>query len=390
MARNGFLCENSGMTEPEYIDSLERLEPVLRHLSKKARLAVDLEADSYHHYGDRLCLLQIATDQKAFLVDPLALGDGILGLAPIFADARKEKVFHDGDYDGRMLMRSLGVRPQNIFDTMLAARLLGKTNVGLAPLLEEYFGIQQNKYYQKADWSRRPLAPALLEYAALDTAYLLRLRDRLEAELKAKGRLQWAREEFRLLLESLEPMPKRAANFMRVKGARRLTPRQLAILQALLEWRESLARRMDVPPFKVIGNERLLKIAEECPRSQHRIDQSPNLTEKQKRLYRKGIVKAVDEAMQLPEEELPSFPVSQRGRPDHRAERVLAKLKSWRDRMAGQLGMDPGVLLPNAALSELSRSRPADEKELASMDIMKKWQCGLLGAEVLELIRKVR
>lgn len=390
MANNDWLCKNSGMTEPEYIDSLERLEPVVRYLSKKARLAVDLEADSYHHYGDRLCLLQIATDQKAFLVDPLALGDGVLGLAPIFADPRREKVFHDGDYDGRMLMRGLGVRPQNIFDTMLAARLLGKSTVGLAPLLEEYFGIQQNKHYQKADWSTRPLAPALLEYAALDTAYLLRLRDRLEAELKAKGRLQWAREEFRLLLENLEPMPERAANFMRVKGARRLTSRHLAVLQALLDWREALARRMDVPPFKVIGNERLLKIAEECPRSQHRVDASPNLTEKQKRLYGKGVLKAVEEAMRLPEEELPAFPASRRGRPDHRAERVLIKLKGWRDRAAGELEMDPGVLLPNAALSELSRIRPADAKELASMAIMKKWQCELLGAEVLEIIRKVR
>ncbi len=378
------------MIEPEYIESVEALEPVVRHLSKKARLAVDLEADSYHHYGDRLCLLQIATDQKAYLVDTLALGDGTLALAPIFADPRKEKVFHDGDYDGRMLMRSLGVRPQNIFDTMLAARLLGKSTVGLAPLLEEYFGIQQNKHYQKADWSTRPLAPALLEYAALDTAYLLRLRDRLESELREMNRLDWAREEFRLLLESLEPMPERAANFMRVKGARRLTARELAVLQALLEWREALARRIDVPPFKVIGNERLLKIAEECPCSQHRIDTSLNLTEKQKRLYGKGIVRAVEEAMLLPEEDLPSFPVSQRGRPDHRAERVLAKLKGWRDRKAEQLKMDPGVVLPNAALSELARRRPADEKELTALGIMKKWQRAQLGAEVLDIIRKVR
>ncbi len=378
------------MKEPEYIDSLELLEPVLRHLSKKARLAIDLEADSYHHYGDRLCLLQIATDQKAFLVDTLALGDGVLALAPVFGDARREKVFHDGDYDGRMIMRSLGVRPQNIFDTMLAARMLGKPTVGLAPLLEEYFGIQQNKHYQKADWSIRPLAPALLEYAALDTAYLLRLRDRLEGELREKGRLSWAREEFRLLLESLEPMPERVANFMRVKGARKLTPRQLAVLQYLLEWRETLARRIDVPPFKVIGNERLLNLAEESPRSQRRVDQSPNLTEKQKRLYGKGITHAVEEAMQVPEEDLPAFPVSQRGRPDHRAERVLVKLKGWRDRTAAQLGMDPGVLLPNAALSELSRRRPADEKELADMAILKKWQLNLLGVEVLEIITNVR
>ncbi len=378
------------MIEPEYIESTSGLESVIKHLAKRSRLAVDLEADSYHHYGDRLCLLQIATEQKAYLVDPLALGDAILALAPIFADPRKEKVFHDGDYDGRMLMRNLGVRPQHIFDTMLAARMLGKPNVGLAPLLEEYFGIQQNKHYQKADWSARPLAPALLEYAALDTAYLLRLRDRLEAELKEKGRLGWAREEFQLLLESLEPMPERAANFTRVKGARKLTQRQLAVLQALLEWRETLARRMDVPPFKVIGNERLLKLAEECPRSQRRIDASGTLTEKQKRLYGKGIAHAVEEAMQIPEVELPSFPASQRGRPDHRAERILAKLKGWRDRIASQMAMDPGVLLPNAALSELARRRPADERELEEMAVMKKWQCELLGAELLELIRKVR
>ncbi|MHB8781164.1 MAG: ribonuclease D [Candidatus Geothermincolia bacterium] len=378
------------MKRAKYITDVGDLGELEESLAAAPRLAVDLEADSFHHYGDRLCLLQISTGKRIFLVDVLELGEASLMVAPFLADASKEKVFHDADYDGRMLLRSLGVRPSNVFDTMIAARILGKPNVGLASLLDEYFGVKLEKQYQRADWSHRPLGPEMIDYAALDTAYLLQLRDRLERELKQQKRLEWAREEFELLMESLEPIPERAPSFRRVKGAGHLTQRELAVLQALLEWRETLARRKDVPPFKVIGNERLLKLAQDKPRNSRAIDSNQSLTPKQQRLYGKGIVEAVQHGMQLPEEDLPTWPATVRQRPDHKAERLIVRLKSWRDQKAADLEMDPGVLLPNALLGHLARSRPATREALEESGFLKKWQRELLGDEILELMKPPR
>jgi ribonuclease D len=376
------------MMRPDYVASVEEFGEIEEHLAAATRLAIDLEADSFHHYGDRLCLLQIATRKRVFLIDALALGEGTLALAPYLVDQACEKVFHDADYDGRMILRNLGVRPSNIFDTMIAARMLGKQNVGLAPLLEEYFGVKLEKQYQKADWSHRPLQPALLEYAAADTTYLLPLRDKLEKELQKRGRLTWAREEFDLLVSGLEPIPERTASFLKVKGAGKLYPRELAVLQALLEWRDTLARRKDVPPFKVIGNERLIKLSQDKPHSSRAVENSPQLTPKQKRLYGKAILRAVQEALEVPEDELPSYPQPVSRRPDHKAERVMARLKAWRDRRAADLEMDPGVLLPNALLSQLARSRPETAEELEGSGVLKDWQKELLGNELLDLIKK--
>ena len=365
------------MIDFEYVDDTAALREMLIHLRGVDRISVDLESDSYHHYAEKIALLQISDGETIFILDPFNLD--LERVAPLLREKSIEKVFHDVDYDGRMLLTFLGVKPEPVFDTMIAARILGKEKVGLADLLCEYFDIELDKGFQKADWSRRPLGREMLEYAALDVAYLGRLRDSLAADIAAAGRADWAREEFDRLLGNLEPMPARKATFTRVKGARNLSPRQLAVLQKLLEWREEVAERMDVPTFKVIGTERLLHIAEKQPRSRRGLEASQILSERQAARFAGDIMRAVDMGMKVPDTKLPGFPKPVHQRRDFAAEKILKEFKKARDRRAEELGLDPGFLLPNAVLKALARQKPADLREIEESGLLKRWQMGAMG-----------
>ncbi len=365
------------MIDFEYVDDTKTLRETITHLRGFDRVSVDLESDSYHHYAEKIALLQISDGERIFVLDPFSLDMG--HVAPLLQDKSTEKVFHDVDYDGRMLLTFLGVKPEPVFDTMIAARILGKEKVGLADLLSEHFDIAMDKGFQKADWSRRPIPREMLEYAALDVAYLGRLRDRLAADIADAGRADWAREEFDRLLASLEPMPAKKASFTRVKGARGLSPRQLAVLQELLEWREKTAERMDVPAFKVVGTERLLHIAEQQPRSRRALEASRILSERQMARFANGIMRAVDKGTKVPDAGLPRFPKAVHQRRDFAAEKILKEFKKVRDSRAEELGLDPGFLMPNAVLKALARMKPADLHEVEESGLLKRWQMRMMG-----------
>lgn len=350
---------------------------MLDHLRDGRRISVDLESDSYHHYAEKIALMQICDGESIFILDPLSVDPA--PLVSLLKDKSKEKIFHDVDYDGRMLLTFLGIKPDPIFDTMIAARILGKEKVGLADLLAEYFGVSADKSFQKADWSRRPLSREMLEYAALDVAYLIDLRDLLAAEMKNIGRMDWAGEEFTRLVENLDPMPEKKASFIKVKGARDLSPRQLAVLQKLLEWREAKARSMDLPTFKVIGTERLLKIAELRPRGRRKLEESRILSERQSARFGGEILKAVEKGAKIPDAKLPGFPAPVHQRRDFYAEKLLRRFKGARDRRAEELGLDPGFLLPNASLKAVARQKPADLRELRESGPLKRWQIDIMG-----------
>ena len=364
------------MTDFKYVGEPPALREAIKRLSGCRSISVDLESDSYHHYSEKIALVQVCGDGSIFIMDPLAVD--LSPLSDLLADAGIEKVFHDVDYDGRMLLTFLGVKPAPVFDTMIAARVLGKERVGLADLLAEYFGLSLDKKFQKADWSRRPLGGEMLEYAALDVAYLASLRDALAAELEKAGRMYWAREEFERLVEGLEPMPARSADFTRVKGARDLSPRRLAVLRELLLWREERARESDVPSFKIVGNDRLLRVAEECPRSRAQLAAAKILSDRQIARFGTDILKAVERGMRTPRESLPSFPPATHQRRDFTAEKILRELKACRDRKAEELGMDPGFLLPNAVLKAVARLKPADAAALEESGLLKGWRLGVM------------
>jgi ribonuclease D len=357
-------------------------------LRGSSRISVDLESDSYHHYAEKIALMQICDGESIFILDPLSVDPA--PVASLLKNGSKEKVFHDDDYDGRMLLTFLGVKPDPIFDTMVAARILGKDKVGLADLLAEYFGVAADKGLQKADWSRRPLSREMLEYAALDVAHLIELRDILAAEIEGLGRTDWAREEFSRLVGNLEAIPEKKASFTKVKGARSLTPRQLAVLQKLLEWRETKAKRMDLPTFKVIGTERLLKIAETRPRSRRELERSGALSERQAARFGGDVLKAVQKGSGIPDNKLPRFPAPVHQKRDLYAEKILRKFKVARDRRAEELGLDPGFLLPNAALKAVARQRPADLEELKESGLLKDWQIEVMGESLTSCLRDDR
>ena len=246
---------DSYITQP---DSLAELVAAVR---RAPRAAVDTEAASFHRYRDRIYLIQISTADRTALIDPLAIAD-LAPVGAVLADPGIEKTFHDADYDLRVLDRDYGFRAARLFDTRIAAQLAGEPAIGLAALLEKYLGVRLAKEHQKADWSQRPLPPAMLAYAAADTRHLLALRDALERRLRDLGRLDWATEEF-ARLEALRWTGVAEGDtdgYLRVKGAKGLPPRALAAFREVHRWRETVAEREDKAPFRVIGNDSLLAV----------------------------------------------------------------------------------------------------------------------------------
>ncbi len=353
-----------------------------RELAAETAIAVDLEADSMHSYREKVCLLQFSTPQQTVLLDPLA-GADLASLAPVLADPGIRKIFHAADYDLRCLYRDFGFTVRGLFDTMIACQFLGEEKVGLADVLGKHYGVILDKQYQRADWSLRPLSAEMVRYAAEDTRHLHRLAAQLEERLQGMGRLAWVAEEF-ALLEQVRFNETDGPLFLRAKGAVALDRRQLAVLEALLQWRNSEARRRDCPPFKVLGNASLIGLAKNAPKNLQGLlgieGISPRLVER----YGKQLLQAVEAGMALPESDLPAFPRGERREKDPEAERRFKKLREWRQKQAEKLAMEPGVLINNATLEEIARRQPASVAALAEVPGMKNWQREAFGAALLQ------
>jgi ribonuclease D len=257
------------ISDPEallYIDTQQAADDFLDDISGVREIAVDTEGASFHRFIDRIYLLQLSTRDRSAVIDPLPIGMP-KRLGDILQDSDVEVVFHDADYDLRLLHQDYGWQVNRIFDTRIAAQLLGIKAFGLAALLEQFFGVKLDKKHQRADWSLRPLTPGMLDYAAQDTKYLLDLRDQLKDRLEKLGRWEWAKEEFERLEGTRWSDEDSSLAFFRIKGARDLTRRELALLRELVPWRDSVAREVDRATFRVMGNEVLLDIARTAPRS---------------------------------------------------------------------------------------------------------------------------
>ncbi|WP_305046831.1 ribonuclease D [Geoalkalibacter sp.] len=352
-------------------------------LARETSIAVDLEADSMHHYREQVCLVQISTPARTVLIDPLAVRD-LSPLKAVLADPGVRKYFHAADYDIRCLYRDFAIEVRGLFDTMIACQFLGEEKVGLADILQKYFDVSLDKRFQRADWSKRPLSGEMIRYAAEDTRHLHRLGEWLEGRLAAKGRLDWVAEEF-ALLEKVRHSENEGPLYLRFKGAGQLAPRQLAVLDALLGFRDEEARRRDCPPFKVLGNAALLEMARIAPSSLHALVGLEGMPARLVERYGSKLLKLIETAMALPEEQLPVYPRSERAVRDPDAERRLDLLKKWRTAKAQELGMDPGILINNAALEDLSRRPPAALADLAASGL-KNWQKEQLGVEICAVL----
>jgi len=350
---------------------------------------VDTEAASFHRYRDRIYLVQISSPTDTALIDPLAIAE----LAPVgalLADPLIEKVFHDADYDLRVLDRDYGFRAVHLFDTRVAAQLAGEPAIGLAALLEKYAGVKLDKEYQKADWSLRPLPAPMLAYAAADTQHLLTLRDALELRLRALGRFAWAEEEFRQL-ESLRWTGLAAGGddegYLRLKGARALSARSLAVLRELHRWRERTAEKEDKAPFRIIGNDALLGVSRALPATQADLAPIRELPSSLARRHGDALLDAVARGKQLREDELPRLERRPRPLKDPGFDVRLERLKAVRNRVALELGIDPGVLMGRTTLEAVVRSRSADRAALERIPALRRWQIDVLGDALLEALR---
>jgi ribonuclease D len=361
-------------------DSFDRL---LESLAAEPLLAVDTEAASFHRYEDRVYLLQISSRDRTAVVDPLAV-TRFDHFAAMLADPRIEVIFHDADYDLRLLERQYGIRAARLFDTRIAAQFLNEPGIGLAALLQKYFSVTLNKKYQRADWSARPLSKEMLAYAATDTHYLAGLRDELRGQLDALGRLSWVEEEFALLegvaWATAEPGE---SSYLRLKGAKALKGRQLALLRALYDWREDTARRLDRASFRILNNEPLFTMARQPPRSMEELQRVKGVGPET--IARRGpeILDAIEHAMAIPERDLPRIPRPPRRTPDPAADARLDRLKAARNLIAQRLDLAPGVACPNGTLEEIARQAPTSLAALEGIPSVRRWQREAFGKELL-------
>ncbi len=369
-----------------YLDSQREFDAFLKRIGKEPLLAVDTEAASFHRFVDRIYLIQVSTRSDTAIIDPLTVPD-VVGLGSIIADPKVEAVFHDADYDLRILDRDYGFHARGLFDTRVAAQLLGEPAVGLAALLEKYVGVTLDKKYQRADWSRRPLPPEMLEYAATDTRYLLTLRERLRERLTALGRLAWAEEEFaRLEGVRWTPPESNGAGFLRLKGARALDRRALAVLRELVAWREAIAADLDRASFRVVSNEVLVALATDPPRSVEALHRTRGLAPRLVAERGPSLLEAVGRALSLPDRDLPRFPRAQRRTPDPAFDQAVDRLKRVRNDAARRLALDPGVLCPKGTLEAVARARPKAAAALAVIPEVRRWQVEVLGPEFLKAL----
>ena len=368
--------------ECEIITKADRLSEVAAILCRQSELAVDLEMDSLHHYQEKVCLIQVSTRTESWLIDPLALKD-LSPLAAPLGDPGILIVMHGADYDIRSLHRDFGIEVENLFDTMLASRFLGISEFGLAALLKARFGIELNKKYQKADWSKRPLSPEMSAYAAADTSDLLALYDQLSAELIEKGRLSWLEEECRMLCLA-RVTEKEGPLFLACKGAGKLKGRTLAILEELLQLRNHQAYELDRPPFKVLSVETLLETAEKRPRTLHDLAGIQGMTPGQIQRFGDKVLAAVSVGLALPEDKLPHFPRLRRDEPTDGTKERIKRLKGWREQHSSAQGLEPGVVAPNWLLEIVADANPVTLVELDGIAGMREWQKQLYGLELLQ------
>jgi len=369
------------------IDSPLGLEHCLKKLENEKSIAVDVESDSLYHFQERVCLIQISTSDKIFIIDPLTIKE-VSSLKPLFFRKDIRKIFHGADYDIRSLYRDFGIEINTLFDTQLAAMFLGINETSLEALIQDRFHIHLNKKYQKKDWSKRPLPDEMLSYAAMDAMYLLPLSEQLSMALKRMNRLYWVEEEAELLSRVRPATMNRNPLFLKFKGAGKLSPRSLAVLESLLSYRKKIAEKRDKPLYKIIGNSALIKIAVTLPSDMNSLGASGALSQKQIHMYGNDMMAAVQHVLKIPKGDLPAYP--RKKRPVYQpgvAKRIKA-LKSWRDTRAIALKLNPALVFSNALIRTLATQHPETMKDLSNINGIKKWQVAEFSEEILHVLKK--
>ena len=357
------------------------LRDLVERLGREPILAVDTESNSLYAYQEQVCLIQFSTPGEDILVDPLALDD-LSPLEALFANPEIEKVFHAAEYDLITLKRDFDFTFENLFDTMVAARILGWEEVGLGSILKAEFGVHLDKRNQRANWGQRPLPRELLAYARLDTRYLIPLRARLKEALRAKGLLALAKEDFSRLRHvngrSPDELPEAC---WRVSGSYDLSGREAAVLQELCRYRDQVARSLNRPLFKVISDRTLLSIAAAAPEDVRELRRSGALSPRQLQRHGEALVRAVRRGLKAD----PIYP-PRTSRPEEAYLVRLEALRNWRKQRAREMGVNSDVVLPRDLMFTLAAENPRGEEALAQVLKDVPWRLERFGNEILAVL----
>jgi len=367
-----------------WIRNPSELQAAVERLRAGAVMALDSESDSLHHHVEKVCLLQLAAESgEAYLVDPLAFRD-LSALGPLLADPGLVKVLHGADYDVTTLKRDFGFTFDGLFDTMIAARFLGRSEIGLQALAAKELAVTIDKGSQRDDWSRRPLTPRQEHYAAEDVRHLHVLRSRLEAELRLAGRLDWVLEECAAVAALPAAERRRDADaFLRVKGAARLPRRAQAVLREIYAWRETQALESDVPAFKLMGNEALLALAQAKPADEAALLATRGLSPRVR--GRAGeLLDVLRRAQELPPEAWPTPARKERPVLKPAEQKRIERLRAWRAEEAARLSLEISVVLPQRLIDRLVERAPHSLPELRQVEGLRAWRVEAFGQALLE------
>ncbi len=367
---------------PIFIDQQPDFEALIKKLKSEPILAVDTEANSLFAYQEQVCLIQISSASADYIIDPLPLQD-LTPLGNLFSDPAVEKVFHASEYDLLILHEDFQFEFQNLFDTMIAAQILGREKLGLDALLEEFFGLKVDKKYQRSNWGKRPLPDDMLHYAQVDTHYLIEIRHLLAAELEAKNLKDIAAEDFNLACQvHLHHKEDKLAPCWRIHGAKNLSPQKAAVLASLCQYREDFARKINKPVFKVIGAGTLLKLAEQTPTTEAQLLKLDLPGKKNLQRHAEGLIKAI----QFGKSAKPLYPPKRNYFDDSYLARESA-LKNWRKNTARKMKVNSAVILPRDLLYKVISENPQSLADLE--DVLKDipWRKEKFGEEILSVIK---
>ena len=378
------------LAPPILVEDDHALEDMLDDLDGERVIAIDTEADGFHSYRENVCLVQISAGGKDWIVDPLAdLDLSVLG--ELLEDERRTKLFHDSEFDVLILKRDFGFRFAALFDTRVAAAVLGSSSPGLASVLKDHFGVELDKSMQRSDWSKRPLSAQQVAYARLDTHYLIDLYERQAKALDEKDLRMVLDTECRRL-EAIEPPPHefRPDDFVRVKGARDLRPQARAILKELFILRDQLAQERISPPFRIIGNHTLIELAEKRPRSVQGLGQIKGCSGLIRSRYGKAIIAAIEAGLaEPPMKRLPPPP----RKPgvevlDDDAAELNDRLKKVRKKASEKRNIEAAYLIHRSALARMALERPHTLEELESVGTLDAWQMDWFANDLLDCIER--
>jgi ribonuclease D len=388
------MMNNETLLPPIWVDKPASFRAMIAHLRDEPALAVDTESNSLYVYREQVYLIQVTVPGTDYLIDPLALND-ISALGPLLSDPGVLKVLHGAEYDLTVLNRDFGFTLANLFDTMWASRILGWPAHGLAALLKDQFGVSLNKKYQRANWGLRPLPPAQLDYARLDTHYLLPLYEVQWRELEATERWPQARHRFKLLLETRwEPKPFDPEGFWRLSGARNLDSIGRGVLRELYLYREQRAEAENRPPFRVISNKALVCVSERRPQGRRELQEIKGVSGRMVKRYGHGLLAAIRRGEKNPlswdDRPRPENGSKHNGRPSAACHARFEALRSWRNVTAESRGVEPDIILTNQILWAIAHKNPRSRADLDGGDLLARWQVDEFGDDVLAVVKRAR